>query len=132
MRSAALQRFFLSVPQLSRLAVASDRSCLLDNDNGIVVDAAQPDACCCRQAAVYHRDLKLENALIHISPGAAPYLKICDFGFSKVCLPCSTAMPAVQSLWHSNRFQHLRCKTLRMHDAPGPVQCDACSQRNPD
>ena len=36
------------------------------------------------QAAVYHRDLKLENALIHISAGSAPYLKICDFGFSKV------------------------------------------------
>ena len=36
------------------------------------------------QAAVYHRDLKLENALINISAGSAPYLKIADFGFSKV------------------------------------------------
>lgn len=36
------------------------------------------------QAAVYHRDLKLENALINISTGSAPYLKIADFGFSKV------------------------------------------------
>lgn len=37
----------------------------------------------CHQAAVYHRDLKLENALINISAGSAPYLKIADFGFSK-------------------------------------------------
>jgi serine/threonine protein kinase len=36
------------------------------------------------QAAVYHRDLKLENALINISAESAPYLKIADFGFSKV------------------------------------------------
>jgi serine/threonine protein kinase len=33
---------------------------------------------------VYHRDLKLENALINISAESAPYLKIADFGFSKV------------------------------------------------
>lgn len=32
---------------------------------------------------VCHRDLKLENTLLDGSP--APRLKICDFGYSKVC-----------------------------------------------
>ena len=38
----------------------------------------------CHNSGVYHRDLKLENALIDISSGTIPYLKLCDFGFSKV------------------------------------------------
>jgi len=38
----------------------------------------------CHNSGVYHRDLKLENALIDISAGTIPYLKLCDFGFSKV------------------------------------------------
>jgi serine/threonine protein kinase len=33
---------------------------------------------------ICHRDLKLENTLLDGSP--APRLKICDFGYSKVCL----------------------------------------------
>ena len=32
---------------------------------------------------ICHRDLKLENTLLDGSP--APRLKICDFGYSKVC-----------------------------------------------
>lgn len=32
---------------------------------------------------ISHRDLKLENALIHVSPNNPPVLKVCDFGFSK-------------------------------------------------
>jgi|APAra0007618257_1042622.scaffolds.fasta_scaffold00098_16 serine/threonine protein kinase len=32
---------------------------------------------------ICHRDLKLENTLLDGSP--APLLKICDFGYSKVC-----------------------------------------------
>lgn len=39
---------------------------------------------------VCHRDLKLENTLLDGNP--APRLKICDFGYSKVCLP-----PGLQS-----------------------------------
>lgn len=37
----------------------------------------------CHEKGVSHRDLKLENALIHVSPNFPPMLKICDFGFSK-------------------------------------------------
>lgn len=33
---------------------------------------------------ICHRDLKLENTLLDGSP--APRLKICDFGYSKVCI----------------------------------------------
>lgn len=39
---------------------------------------------------VCHRDLKLENILLH---GHPPLLKICDFGYSKVQMyPCCMAM----------------------------------------
>jgi len=37
----------------------------------------------CHDKGVSHRDLKLENSLIHVSTQHAPLLKICDFGFSK-------------------------------------------------
>ena len=61
----------------------------------------------CHNSGVYHRDLKLENALIDISSSDFPYLKLCDFGFSKVncggfrCsgpqLQCHPASPAMSS-----------------------------------
>ena len=35
---------------------------------------------------VASRDIKLENTLLDGSP--RPLLKICDFGYSKVSLPC--------------------------------------------
>ena len=38
----------------------------------------------CHTKGVSHRDLKLENSLIHVSADQTPRLKICDFGFSKV------------------------------------------------
>lgn len=67
----------------------------------------QPELCC-RQAAVYHRDLKLENALIHISGagGAAPYLKICDFGFSKVCVRHMVSFLTLQAVAWRKRECH--------------------------
>jgi len=37
----------------------------------------------CHDMGVSHRDLKLENTLIFMSPEREPWLKICDFGFSK-------------------------------------------------
>ena len=36
----------------------------------------------CHQKGVCHRDLKLENALL-TNEGGAPFVKICDFGYSK-------------------------------------------------
>lgn len=41
----------------------------------------------CHDMGVSHRDLKLENTLIFMSPEREPWLKICDFGFSKVKPP---------------------------------------------
>jgi serine/threonine protein kinase len=38
--------------------------------------------CCCLQGVV-NRDIKLENTLLDSSP--RPLVKICDFGYSKVC-----------------------------------------------
>ena len=40
----------------------------------------------CHCSGVCHRDLKLENTLLDGNP--APRLKICDFGYSKVCVEC--------------------------------------------
>ena len=38
----------------------------------------------CHNSGIYHRDLKLENALIDIATDQdIPFLKLCDFGFSK-------------------------------------------------
>lgn len=39
---------------------------------------------------VVNRDLKLENLLLRKgrSEQAYPLLKVCDFGYSKVCNPC--------------------------------------------
>lgn len=47
---------------------------------------------------ICHRDLKLENTLLDGSP--APLLKICDFGYSKVCthsFPFSSLLSFPQS-----------------------------------
>lgn len=40
---------------------------------------------CCVQGVV-NRDIKLENTLLDSSP--RPLVKICDFGYSKVCQQC--------------------------------------------
>lgn len=41
-------------------------------------------ACCTFGGkGVVHRDLKLENTLLHIEGDHAPRIKICDFGYSK-------------------------------------------------
>ena len=37
----------------------------------------------CHVRGVCHRDLKLENALLHTEEDGAPRVKICDFGYSK-------------------------------------------------
>eukprot|EP00873_Tetraselmis_striata_P021738 jgi/Tetstr1/442002/TSEL_003152.t1 len=37
----------------------------------------------CHKMGVVHRDLKLENTLLHMEEGHAPRVKICDFGYSK-------------------------------------------------
>lgn len=37
----------------------------------------------CHKMGVVHRDLKLENTLLHVEEGHAPRVKICDFGYSK-------------------------------------------------
>jgi len=37
----------------------------------------------CHSVGVCHRDLKLENALLHQEQDGAPRVKICDFGYSK-------------------------------------------------
>lgn len=45
----------------------------------------------CHDNHVVHRDLKLENILLHQEPGRPRMLKIADFGFSKHALNQSTA-----------------------------------------
>jgi serine/threonine-protein kinase SRK2 len=37
----------------------------------------------CHEKGVCHRDLKLENALLHREDSGVPRVKICDFGYSK-------------------------------------------------
>lgn len=49
----------------------------------------------CHTKGVSHRDLKLENSLIHVSADQTPRLKICDFGFSKVSRTSSAASARV-------------------------------------
>ncbi len=56
------------------------------------------------QQGVCHRDLKLENTLLDGRP--APRLKICDFGYSKVCAcsPVNSERNDVQCLQVQCRF----------------------------
>jgi serine/threonine protein kinase len=63
----------------------------------------------CHDNHVVHRDLKLENVLLHCEPGRPMLLKIADFGFSKVCHAHMTVLPTSVSALGDWLRVHCRC-----------------------
>lgn len=70
---------------------------------------------------VCHRDLKLENTLLDGNP--APRLKICDFGYSKVCSKLDKGLSCTAACQQANKggaSHQLTCwQYQHVHLSPG-------------
>ena len=64
---------------------------------------------------VANRDIKLENTLLDGSP--RPLVKICDFGYSKVCKPTPASHPAAV-LTYKQSHHMLSCSSHDLSSAP--------------